>query len=62
MEKPTVKLVGEDGNAFVIMGRISAALHKAGYKKEYIEKYQEESMSGDYDNLLVVATKYVNIE
>ena len=62
IEKPTVKLIGEDGNAFVILGRITAALRKAGYKEEYIEKYQEESMSGDYDNLLVTATKYVNIE
>ena len=62
MEKPTVKLVGEDGNAFAIMGKISAALHEAGYKEEYIEKYQKESMSGDYNNLLVVAMKYVNVE
>ena len=28
--KPTVKLVGEDGNVFNIIGRVSNALKKAG--------------------------------
>ena len=62
IEKPTVKLVGEDGNAFAIIGRVSAALQEAGYKKEYIEEYQKESVSGDYNNLIMTATKYVNVK
>ena len=62
MEKPTVKLVGEDGNAFAIIGRVSAALQEAGYKEEYIEEYQKESESGDYNNLIMTATKYVNVK
>ena len=40
-EKPTVKLVGEDGNAFMIMGRVSKALKRAGQEdkaKEFTEK------------------------
>ncbi len=61
-EKPTVKLVGEDGNAFAIMGRVSKALRKAGADKEYIDKYTNEAMSGNYDNLLVVSMNYVNAE
>ena len=61
-EKPKVKLVGEDGNAFAIMGRVSKALKKAGADKEYIDQYMEESMSGDYDNLLCVAMSYVDVE
>ena len=61
-EKPTVKLVGEDGNAFAIMGRVSKALRKAGADKEYVDKYTNEAMSGDYDNLLVVSMNYVNAE
>ena len=32
-EKPKIKLVGEDGNAFFIMGRVAGALKKAGYSK-----------------------------
>ena len=59
--KPTVKLTGEDGNAFAIMGTVSRALRKAGLPKEHIDKYMEESTSGDYNNLLVVAHNYANI-
>jgi len=60
-EKPTVKLTGEDGNAFAIMGTVAKALKKAGFSKEHIAEYYEESSSGDYDNLLRVAMKYANI-
>ena len=60
--KPTVKLTGEDGNAFAIMGTVAKALKKAGFSKEHIEKYYEESASGDYDNLLRVAMKWVNVQ
>jgi len=60
-EKPTVKLVGEDGNAFVILGRTTSALKRAGANKEYIDKYKDEAMSGDYDFLLQTTMKYVDI-
>ena len=59
---PTVKLVGEDGNGFAIMGRVIKALQRAGADKEYTDKYMDESMSGDYDHLLGVAMEYVNVE
>jgi hypothetical protein len=61
MEKPTVKLIGEDGNAFAIMGTVAKALKKAGFSQEHIAKYYEESSSGDYDNLIRVAMKYANV-
>jgi len=61
MEKPTVKLTGEDGNAFAIMGTVAKALQKAGFSQEHIAKYYEESSSGDYDNLIRVAMKYANV-
>jgi len=59
--KPTVKLVDTDGNAFAIMGHVKNALLKAGADKEYVNKYQEEAMSGNYDNLLCVTMDYVNV-
>jgi len=59
-ERVEVKLVGEDGNAFAIMGKVRRALRKHGADKEYIDKYLKEAMSGDYDNLLMVTTKYVD--
>ena len=57
-----VQLVGEDGNAFVIMGKVSRALKSAGATKEEVDQYMDESMSGDYDNLLRVAMEWVNVE
>ena len=60
--KPTVKLVGEDGNAFSIMGRVKKALMLAGADKDYIDRYLSEATSGDYDHLLVVSMEYVNVE
>ena len=60
--KPTVKLVGEDGNAFSIMGRVKQALKRAGADKEYIDEYLNEATSGDYDHLLMVSMGYVDVD
>jgi len=57
----TVRLVGEDGNAFSILGRVYSALRRAGYR-ESAQKYIDDAKSGDYDNLLRVTMDYVNVE
>jgi hypothetical protein len=56
-----VRLVGEDGNAFAIMGRVASALKDAGIPQAEIDKYYEESTSGDYDHLLRTATQWVQV-
>lgn len=56
-----VELTGEDGNAFAIMGRVSSALRRNGVSKSEIDEYVKESMSGDYDNLLRTAVKWVSV-
>jgi hypothetical protein len=56
-----VQLVGLDGNAYSIMGRVSAALKEAGIAKEEIDEYYAESTSGDYDHLLQTAIKWVSV-
>jgi hypothetical protein len=56
-----VQLSGMDGNAFSIMGRVQDALRKAGATKEELDQYFAESTSGDYDNLLRVACKWVEV-
>jgi hypothetical protein len=61
-EKPVVKLVGHDGNAFAIMGRVKQALKRAGADKEYIDRYVREAMAGDYNNLLRVSMEYAAVE
>ena len=60
--KPTVKLIGQDGNAFSILGRVKQALRRAGADKEYIDQYLSEATSGDYDHLLAVSMGYVEVE
>lgn len=60
-EKPKVKLINEDGNAFSIMGKVTKVLKKSGFKSEYIDQYKKEAMSGDYNNLLLVTMEYVDI-
>ena len=62
LTKPTVELIGQDGNAFSIMGRVKQALIRAGADKEYIDGYLEEATAGDYDHLLVVSMEYVDVE
>lgn len=57
-----VQLTGKDGNAFAIMGAVGSALKKAGATAEQVDEYQNESMSGDYDNLLRVAMKWVRVK
>ena len=57
-----VELIGQDGNAFAIMGAVSKALRKNGVEKNEIDEYMKESMSGDYDNLLRTAIRWVSVE
>lgn len=57
-----VQLSGNDGNAFAIMAAVRSALSKAGATDAEISMYQQESMSGDYDNLLRVANDWVSVE
>ena len=54
-----MELIDTNGNAFVIIGRVKDALLKAGADEEYLLKYQEEAMAGDYNNLLCVTMDYV---
>ena len=62
LAKPIVKLIGQDGNAFSIMGSVKQALKSAGSDKEYIDKYLSEATSGDFDHLIVVSMKYVEVQ
>lgn len=56
-----VQLSGNDGNAFAIMASVRSALRRAGATDAELSLYAEESMSGDYDNLLRVANEWVEV-
>ena len=57
----TVQISGQDGNAFAIIGRVTAALRKAGRKDE-IPEFTAEAMSGDYDALLRTCMRWVDVQ
>lgn len=60
--KPNLKIVGEDGNAFNILGLARRSATKAGWSKDKVDKYMTEAMSGDYNHLLATTAKYFNIK
>jgi hypothetical protein len=48
-----------DGNAYAIMGAAQRVLKRAGATPEEISQYLEESMSGDYENLVKTVGKWL---
>lgn len=57
-----VALVGEDGNAFAILGRVTGALRRAGVDKAERDAFVAEATSGDYDNLLRTVLGWVSTD
>jgi len=55
-----VKLSGEDGNAFAILGRVSKALKKARISEDEQKAFMDEATSGDYNALLQCVIKTVS--
>jgi hypothetical protein len=58
----TVDLNRVSGNAFSIMGAVTRALRSNGIGSSEQDAYRKEAMSGDYNNLMDVTAKWVNIE
>ena len=59
--KVKVKLIGKNGNAFAILGRVSSALKRAGHK-ELAKEFLEEATKGDYNDLLATCMEYVEVD
>ena len=57
-----VRLVGEDGNAFAILSRCRAAMHKTVYPQAFIDTFVSEATAGNYDDLLATVMRYVVVE
>lgn len=60
-EKPELKLVGEDGNVFFILGKAVRVARQAGWSEEKIEKFKEDAMSGDYNNVLRLCMEHFDV-
>ena len=51
-----VQLTGSDGNAFAIIGKVKRAL-----PSDVQAEFMAEATSGDYNNVLATAMRWVNI-
>jgi hypothetical protein len=60
--KPVVKLTGQDGNCFMILGLCQRAAREAGWTKEQIDAFLNEAKSGDYGHLFQTAMKYFEVD
>jgi hypothetical protein len=58
----SVTLVGEDGNAFAILGRVQRAMRRGGVTQDIIDEYMAEATSGDYNHLLQTTMDYVEVD
>ena len=57
-----VKLVGEDGNAFAILGRVMKAMRAAQVPREEIDAFRESATRSDYDHLLRTCMEWVECD
>mgnify|MGYP001608709678 CR=1 FL=1 len=58
LPKVNCRLVGEDSNAFFIMGRFQEAAYKAGWTATEVNDLMNEAMSSDYNHLLATISKH----
>ena len=56
-----VELIGQDGNAFLILGKVQKALRKAGVSEEEVKQYYTEATEGDYNHLLRTTMEWVEV-
>ena len=60
--KPTVKLTGENGNVFNLIGLTKKALVKAGLRDEGNEFVRRAYSLGSYNEVLNLISEYCEVE
>jgi len=60
--KPTVTLIGQDGNAFAILAACRRAAKDAGWSEDEIAAFLAEATAGDYDHLLRTVMEHFEVE
>lgn len=56
-----IPLIGEDGNAFSILGRVSRSMRQNGLADEW-KVFESEATAGDYDHLLRTVMEWFSVE
>lgn len=60
-EKPELKLVGCDGNAFAVLAQARRAAKKAKWTQSQWARFNTEATSKDYDHLLQTCMKHFEV-
>lgn len=58
----TIKLTGEDGNAFNILGICLRAMRRAGLYQAERDAFQAEATLSNYDHLLATCMEWFEVE
>lgn len=62
MKKPTIKLSGQDGNVFNLIGIASKALKSEGLRDEASKMTSKCFNAGSYDEAIQVIMEYCEVE
>ena len=58
----TVNIIGQNGNAFCILGICKRAMEQAKLPQTEIDAFMTEATSGDYKHLLATVMVWFNVE
>ena len=58
----TVNIIGQNGNAFCILGICKRAMERAKLPQTEIDSFMSEAMSGGYDHLLATVLAWFVVE
>ena len=61
-KKPKMKLLGEDGNIYAVLGRAGRMLREAGLEGQVPEMIERVKASGNYYKALNIISEYVDTE
>ena len=61
-KKPSMRLEGQDGNIFSILGQASPLLKDVGQKDQADEMFRRVTSSGSYEEALHIISEYVDTE
>lgn len=61
-DNPSLQLLGHDGNIFAILGSASRLLKRDGRFEDAEEMFQKVQECSNYNNALIVISKYVHTE
>lgn len=60
--RPKVRLIGQDANAFFILGLCLAVGRRVGWDDARLAAFLDEALSDDYAHLLSTVNDYFEIE